>query len=85
MYGDVVPVVDVGLRGFYKLQLLVGVVYECAEFALLGLAQGVAKQVVHLAAYVSRCVLQHVTERLVLAVYVGKEVLRAFRQVEYCL
>ena len=81
MYGDVIPVVEVFLLCLHKLYLLLGVVDECAQLALLSLAQGIAEDVVHLALDVSRCILQHMLERLVFSMQVGQEVLSTLWQV----
>ena len=82
---DVVPVVDVGLRSLHQFKLLLGIVDQRAEFPLLALAEAVAEKVVHLALDVTRGILQHVLESFVFSVDVGKEVLGAFRQVQYGL
>ena len=77
-----VPVVDVGFRCLDQLQLLVGIIDECAQLALFRFAQRVAEEVVYLTSDVARCVLEHMTECLVLAMNVGKKMLGAFGQVE---
>ena len=76
-----IPVVEVFLLCLHELYLLLGVVDECAQLALLSLTQGVAEDVVHLALDVSRCILQHMLERLVFSMQVGEEVLSTLWQV----
>ena len=76
-----IPVVEVFLLCLHELYLLLGVVDECAQLALLSLTQGVAEDVVHLALDVSRCILQHMLEGLVFSMQVGQEVLSTLWQV----
>ena len=66
----------------YHLEALLGVVDEGAEVAHDVLGQRALEEVVHLALDIAAGVAQDVEESLVLAVDVGHEVLRAFRQVE---
>ena len=80
--GDVVPVVDVFLGCLDEFQLLFRIIDERAELAPLGLADVALEEFAHLAAYVSRCILQHVLEGGTLAVQVGQEMLRTLGEVE---
>ena len=64
------------------LQSFLRVVDEGAEFAHVAVGQRVGKEVVHLALDVAAGIAQDVQEGLVLAVYVGHEVLGALRQTE---
>ena len=81
VYGDVIPVVDVLVDGLDQFQFLLRVVDERTQLLLLGLADGVAENLVDLALDVARGVLQHVLESLVFAMQVGQEVLGALGQV----
>ena len=64
------------------LQAFLGVVDEGAEVAHFVFGHGVPEEVAHLALDVSAGVAQDMQEGLVLAVYVGHEMFRAFRQAE---
>lgn len=82
MERDVVPVVDVGLRGLDKLKFLLRIIDERAELALLRVAQCVAEELIDLSLDVSRCVLEDMLEGLIFSVKVGNEMLRGLREVE---
>ena len=82
MNGDVIPVVDVFFCSLDEFELLLGVVDEGAQLPPFRLADVAFEQLGHLAADVSRGILQHMLEGLALAVQVGQEVLRALGQVQ---
>ena len=65
---NVVPIIDVGLRILHQLKLLLRIIDERAQLALLAVAKGGAEELVHLTLNVARGVLQHVLKRLILSV-----------------
>ena len=79
--GDVIPVLYVLFLVFDEFQFLFRIVDQGTQFALFCAAEGVAEELVYFSLDVSRGILQHVLEGLVFTVYVGKEVLRALREV----
>lgn len=82
--GEGIPVVHVVTLhlGLEQLQLLGRVVDEGAEGAYLLVAQLVAQHLAYLALDIARRILEHMLEGLVLAVYVGQEVLGALGQAQ---
>ena len=85
MDGDAIPVVEVILLRLDQLEFLFGIIDQRAQFFLLALADGVAKDLANLAFDVAGDVLQHVDKGLVLAVQIGQEVFSTFGQVENSL
>ena len=83
MQGDVVPVAEIVFIGLYQLEFLLWIVYECAQFLFLLLTECVAEYLVNLSLDIARGILEDMQEGLVLAVYVGKEMLCALGKVEY--
>ena len=65
---NVVPIIDVGLRILHQLKLLLRIIDERAQLALLAVAKGGAEELVHLTLDVARGVLQHVLKSLILSV-----------------
>ena len=80
-----IPVFDVLVGSLHKFQFLFGVVDERAEFLFLALTDFASEELVYLSFDVSRRVFQYVAKSLILSVEVGKKMLRAFGEVEYCL
>ena len=80
--GHAIPVVEVlGILLFLdEFELVLRVVDECAQLALVAVAHGQTKNVVHLAAYLSGGIAQDVVERFGLAMDVTEEVLGALRE-----
>ena len=79
--GDAEPLVLV-FGDFQDLvHFLARVVDQCGKGTLVLLGQGIAEYLVNLAAHGSGTVLQHVGERLVLTMDVGKKMFRSFREV----
>ena len=72
-----IPVVEILLCVFDDLQFLFRIVDECAELAFLSLAQLIAENLIYFSLDVARSIFQHMLERLILTVYVGKEMLCA--------
>ena len=79
---DHVPVVQVLLGGLDEDQLLLGVIDERAQLLLLRVPHRVVEDFPHLPLDGAGRVAEHVAERLVLAVDVGEEMLRALGQVQ---
>ena len=65
---NVVPIIDVGLRILHQLKLLLRIIDERAQLALLAVAKGGAEELVHFTLDVARGVLQHVLKSLILSV-----------------
>ena len=82
MERDVVPVVDIGLRGFDELQLLLRVIDERAELPLLSIAERVSEEIVDFPLDITGSILENVLERLVFSVKVGNEMLRGLGEIQ---
>ncbi len=82
-YGHAVPLAKVVLLGLDLLEPLERIIDQRAERLALRSGQRIAQSLVHLVRHGARAVVEYVGERLVLAVDVAHEVLRAFGQVEY--
>ena len=77
-----IPIVNVGLRLLDEFYLFFWVVDECAEFATLRFTDVALEQFAHLAAYITRSILEHVFESCTLSVQVSQKVLGTLGQVE---
>jgi len=79
---DQIPVVQVFFALPDQFQFLFRIVDQRAKLLLLEVAQRVAEYLVHFALDRTGGIFQHMVESLVLAVDVGQEMLRPFRQVQ---
>ncbi len=79
---DQIPVVQVFFALPDQFQFLFRIVDQRAKLFLLEVAQRVAEYLVHFALDCTGGIFQHMVESLVLAVDVGQEMLRPFRQVQ---
>ena len=77
-----IPILQVTLLPFDQLQLFFRVIDQRAKLLFLGLTHRDTKYLVHLPFYGTRSILQHMPERLILAVQVAQEMFRALGQVQ---
>ena len=80
-----VPLIQILALLLYKLKLLLRIIDERTELALVLLAQRTTKNILYLILYYSRCISKNVVKSIILPVDIRDKVLRALWQVHYCL